>query len=77
MSRVVTQAVVQQVEEYIYSELSDAAKYENRTPLDESGIWSLHALAARIYQLGFDDGERIESERARAERLRERDRAKP
>lgn len=72
MSRVVTQAVVQQVEEYIYSELSD----ENRTPLDESVIWSLHALAAGIYQLGFDDGERVESARARAQRLRERDRAK-
>lgn len=69
----VPQGVVQTVEEYVYSELSNAEKYENRTPLDESGIWSLHRLAAQIYAMGFDAGERIEHERGRAERQRMRD----
>ena len=27
---------------YVERELADAAKFENRQPLDESGIWSLH-----------------------------------
>lgn len=71
----VPQHVVQAVEEYVDSELSDAEKYDNSTPLDESGIWSLHRLAARVYAIGFDAGERIEAERsrARAQRRRARD----
>jgi hypothetical protein len=51
-------AVVEAVERYVYEELRDAVKYSNREPLDESGIWSLHALAARIYAKGWEDGER-------------------
>lgn len=66
----VPQNVVQEVEDYIDKELSDRDKYENRTPLDESGIWSLHRLAARIYARGFGEGERIEAERGRGERRR-------
>ncbi len=69
----VTPNVVQAVEEYVYSELSDADKYENRSPLDGSGIWSLHRLASRIYAMGFDAGERIEAERSRGEMQRMRD----
>lgn len=65
--------VVQQVEEYVYKELSDAEKYDNSSPLDESGIWSLHRLAARIYAAGFDAGERVEAERSRAAANRRRD----
>ena len=72
----VPEKVVQDVEQYIYDELASASKYANRTPLDESGIWSLHRLAARIYQLGFDAGERIEAERGRRERIRDQDRQK-
>lgn len=64
--------VVSAVEEYVDSELSDAEKYTNSTPLDESGIWSLHRLAARIYAMGFDAGERIEAERGRAQHRRMR-----
>lgn len=48
--------VADRVEEYISSELSDAEKYGNRSPLDESGIWSLHRLAATIYALGWRQG---------------------
>ncbi|AJW38551.1 hypothetical protein NY08_519 [Rhodococcus sp. B7740] len=36
-------------------------------------MWSLHALAARIYARGFEDGERAESERSNAQRRRERE----
>lgn len=67
----VSQAVVQAVEDYVYKELSDREKYDNRTPLDESGIWSLHRVAARIYAMGFAKGERIEAERNRAELQRQ------
>ena len=66
--------VVMAVEQYVSRELSDAEKYENRTPLDESGIWSLHALAARIYAMGWEGGERSTDEKTRAERVREHDR---
>lgn len=69
----VPQTVVHAVEEYVYKELSDKQKYENREPLDESGIWSLHRLAARIYAMGFDAGGAIEADRGRAERQRARD----
>lgn len=46
-------AVAQMVETYVDSELRDAAKYTNREPLDDSGVYGLHDLAARIYALGF------------------------
>lgn len=68
--RIVSGAVAQLVEEYVSSELSDKAKYDNRTPLDESGIWSLHTLAATIYALAFNDGARVEATRNHAERMR-------
>jgi hypothetical protein len=45
--------------------LADARNYENRSPLDDSGVWDLHRLAAQIYALGFDDGEIVAGIRAR------------
>ena len=68
----IPQTIVRMVEEYVSRELSDQEKYDNRTPLDESGIWSLHRMAARIYASGFDEGVRIEAERARCVRQRGR-----
>ena len=65
--------VVELVEAYIYKELSDGNKYENRMPLDESGCFGLHRLAADIYVAGYADGERAESRRRAAERVRERE----
>ena len=65
--------VVQAVEDYIHKELSDAQKYDNSSPLDESGIWSLHRLAANIYAKGFDAGCRIELERQRQSHIRQRE----
>lgn len=71
--RVVTPDVVQLVEAYVHSELSQAEQYTNRTPLDESGIWSLHALSAAIYAQAFDDGRRAEAEQQRGAAQRSRD----
>lgn len=70
--QVVTTEVVSLVEEYVWRELNDAEKYENSELLDESGIWSLHRLAAEIYGKGFRDGEFVESERQRRSSYRER-----
>lgn len=72
--RIVTPDVVDMVDLYVEGELSDAAKYSNSTPLDESGIWSLHRLAAEIYARGFAAGEQVEAKRNNAVRLRERER---
>lgn len=63
--KVVTTQIIQMVEQYVWKELDDARKYGNRTPLDESGIWSLHRLCAEIYSIGFRDGEFVEAERQR------------
>ena len=49
-------SVVQTVERYVDAELADVNKYENRSLLDESGIYSLHLLAADIYQAVEDAG---------------------
>lgn len=68
--RIVTPDIVLAVEEYVDTELQQAEKYTNRTPLDDSGIWSLHALAADLYAMGFDDGQRVEAERGRHQRRR-------
>jgi hypothetical protein len=65
-------SVVNLVEAYVYKELADTAKYDNRTPLDESGIFSLHRLTADVYALGFADGEQSEAVRGRERHLREK-----
>ena len=61
------------VERYVDRELADAEKCDNREPLDESGVYSLHVLAGEIYMRGFRDGEDTERVRARGERLRKRE----
>ena len=63
-SRIEPDSVVSAVEQYVRAELRDADRFSNRTPLDESGIYSLHALAARIYALGWEDGERATDRRS-------------
>lgn len=62
--------VVQAVESYVSKALHDARAFSNSTPLDESGIWSLHTLAAEIYALGWRDGEDAEARRHDGERVR-------
>lgn len=67
--------VLNAVEEYVYSQLSDARKYDNREPLDESGVWSLHKLAADVYAMGWEAGERAQAERDRHQARRNQERA--
>jgi hypothetical protein len=73
--RIVPVEVIESVDGYAHDELDDAQKYENSAPLDESGIYSLHILAARIYAMGFEAGERAASRRQDGERARARLRA--
>lgn len=63
--------VPQLVDDYVLAEMEQEQRYSNRTPLDESGIFSLHQLTARIYACGYDDGARAEAEKSRATRVRE------
>lgn len=64
--------IPQMVDQYVLDELEQEQKYSNRSPLDESGIFSLHQLAARIYQCGYEDGARSEATKFCAERKREK-----
>ena len=61
------------VEGFVNDEYDDDRKYENRTPLDSSGVWSLHQLAAEIYAAGFEEGARTEEARQRGTRERKFD----
>lgn len=72
--RIEPSEVVRAVEAYVGKELSDARQYSNREPLDESGIWSLHRLAAEVYAMGYAAGEMAESERGRYQHVRSKDR---
>lgn len=65
--------IVDLVEAYVHKELTDSGEYSNRRPLDESGVFSLHRLAAEIYAGGYQDGERSEARRVSARILRERE----
>lgn len=69
-------AVAQQVEAYAATEHEEARKWENRELLDESGVYQLHELAARIYALGFNDGRNSEMQRYEGKLRRERDAAR-
>lgn len=65
--------VVQAVDGFVDEELRDAAKFENRSPLDESGVFALHLLAAHIYSLGWKAGANAEGLRQAAVGYRRRD----
>jgi len=75
MSSVEPKAVVDLVEEFVDDEHRDAGKWANRTPLDESGVFALHRMAADIYAAGFEEGERTEEARGRGRRQRKSDKA--
>jgi len=66
-------AIAELVEEFVNDEHRDAGKWENRTPLDESGVFSLHRMAADIYAAGFEEGVRVEEARQRGKRERKFD----
>jgi hypothetical protein len=71
--RIEPQDVINLVEDYVMSELSDAEKYSNRKPLDESGIFDLHRLAAEVYAAGWKAGDFAAATREAKVRARERD----
>ena len=75
-SHIEPQRVIELVESYVAEELRDAEKYTNRTPLDESGVWSLHQLAREVYALGVKDGCTQESLRESRRHTRERETAR-
>lgn len=62
--------VVQLVDDYVYKALRDGKKYDNSEPLDESGVWSLHRLAAQVYAEGYKAGEAAEARRQDGVRVR-------
>lgn len=68
-------AIAQQVDAYVAGAVEDAHRYENSELLDESGVYGLHVLAARIYAQGFADGEATQTWKHTAQRSRERDAA--
>lgn len=66
--------IVQKVERYVTDQYADANKSVNRALLDEGGIYSLHLLAAEIYQAGFNAGVSAERTRTDGEIRRARER---
>jgi hypothetical protein len=62
--------IVDLVEGFVSDAYSDASKFENSSLLDESGVWTLHQLAADIYAAGFEEGVRTEEARNRGKRER-------
>lgn len=69
--------IVSLVDRYVDQELREVDRYENREPLDEGGVWTLHRLAAEIYAQGFRAGESAASMREAARRSRAKEHAKP
>lgn len=68
-----TPEVAQAVEEFISSEHREAAKFDNKAVLDESGEWDLHRLAARIYEIGYRDGRFASEQIEQARRMRRKE----
>ena len=64
----VPQDIANAVEDYVRSELRDCARYSNRAPLDDSGIWSLRRLVEQAYARGYDAGHSAGEREARAMR---------
>lgn len=64
------QAIADLVEDFVNDEHEDDRKYTNRAPLDSSGVWTLHQLAAEIYAIGFNDGLLTSEVRARGAQVR-------
>lgn len=65
--------VARLVDQYADDQHLAASKYTNSEPLDESGIYTLHNVAARIYALGFKEGQQVQNWRDSAERSRKQD----
>lgn len=64
----VPQGIVDAVDAYVRRELSHCARYSNRAPLDESGVWSLRRLVEQAYAMGYDAGHSVGAREVRAMR---------
>jgi len=64
--------VAQIVESYVGDQIRTAAKYSNRELFDESCVYDLHSIAAKVYALGFEEGRSVEGWRLNEDRLRVR-----
>jgi hypothetical protein len=64
-ARILPTQLVTEIGMYVDDQFNRAAKYDNAEVLDDSGVYDLHTLAARIYAEGWQDGERAEGERQR------------
>lgn len=64
----IPQRVVDAVDNYVRGELHDCASFANRSPLDESGIWSLRRLVETAYAMGYDAGHSVGSREVQAMR---------
>lgn len=73
MTTPVPATVISDVERYVEDALENARKYDNSTPLDDSGVVGLHALAQRIYAAGWKDGCAAQREMDRGRYQRRRD----
>lgn len=67
---IVTPDVVNLVDDYVRTETGQAQKYDNRSPFDESGIFSLHLLAATIFAKGYELGQLSAEARHHGEHMR-------
>lgn len=70
---IVTPEVVALVDEHVRSEVDQARKYDNREPLDESGIFALHLLAAQVFAKGYELGQSTAEARHHGEHMRRRE----
>lgn len=70
--RVEPAEVIDLVEDYVRRALNSAEQYSNSQPLDESGVYDLHRLAARVYAMGWAAGETAQQRRDSAARVRQR-----
>lgn len=73
-ARIEPPVVVEQVETFVRQKHHEVRTSSNVTLLDEGQVWDLHTLAARIYALGFKDGEHAEGRRRDGVEQRRRDR---
>lgn len=60
--------IAQVVNQHIRAERDNIERFDNRGHLDESGVWSLHALARAIYAAGWTDGYQTSAEAERGTR---------
>lgn len=72
--RVEPSDVVEAVEQWITHALNASAKYSNHELLGADDAFTLHRLAAEVYAIGWEHGERAEARRQSAQRYRDRDR---